>query len=162
MMTDEQQLEVTEAEQAAIATVAGRAFEFGVASASPLGDEALEDPVLHTYFLLFVFGAIEWLGDNMDTGAPLPYPHKLAAMAEALSQFGTTDRETVRGTVLMLHNAADEAALRIRAAGGDAIRRWHVDGDESATAVFDELRNDPDALPREVQAVQPGSTHTTH
>ena len=161
-MSDEQQLEVTEAEQAAIMSVSDRAFEFGIVNASPLGSEALEDPVLHTYFLLFVFGAVEWLGDNLDTGAPLPYPHKLAAMSDALSRFGTTDRETARGTVLMLQNAADDAALRIRAAGGDAVRRWHVNGDESAASAFAALRDDPDALPREVQAVRPGSTQTTH
>jgi hypothetical protein len=160
-MSDEQQIQLTEAEQKAIISVADRALEFGVASAQPLGSEALEDPVLQTYYLLFVFGAVEWLGDNMDTGAPLPYPHKLTAMADALSRFGTTDRETARGTVLMLHEAADDAALRVRAAGGDAVRRWHVDGDETATTIFSDMRDDPDMMPREVQAVKPGST-TTH
>jgi hypothetical protein len=161
-MTDQQQLEMTEAELAAITSVADRALTFGAASAEPLGVEALEDPVLHTYYLLYIFGAVEWLGDNMDTGAPLPYPHKLAAMADALGRFGTTDRETARGTVLMLHNAADDAALRVRAAGGDAVRRWHADGDESAISIFSEMRNDPEMLPREVQAVTPGSTPTSH
>ena len=137
-------------------------MEFGIACAEPVGRESLEDPVMHTYYLLFVFGAVEWLGDNMDAGAPLPYPHKLTAMAEALSRFGTTDRETVRGTVMMLHNAGDDAALRIRAVGGDAVRRWHAQGEAEAANTFAELRDDPEVMPREVERVTPGSTPTTH
>ena len=153
---------VTEAEAAAILAVASKAIEFGRACAAPLGEDALQDPVLNTYFLIFVFGAVEWLGDNMDADHPLSYPQKLASMAEALARFGTSDRETVRGTVLMVHEAADAPALRVRAAGGDAMRRWHRDGDQDALSVFVALRDEPNALPLVDEQGRPDQNRTTH
>lgn len=161
MDPQDQQATISEDEQQAIITVAERALEFGMGSARSLTPEDLEDPVLHTYYLLYVFGALEWLGDNLDPARPLPYPHKLAAMTEALGRFGTTDRESTRATVMMLHNAGDEAALRVRAAGAESAQRWHARGDAAALDEFAALRDDPDALPREVAAVRPDGP-TTH
>ena len=161
MDAQDQQETISEDEQQAIIAVAERTLEFGMGSASALTPEELEDPVLHTYFLLYVFGGLEWLGDHLDPAEPLPYPHKLAAMTEALGRFGTTDRESTRATVMMLHNAGDEAALRVRRAGAEAAERWHAQGDADALGAFAALRDDPDALPREVTAVRPDAP-TTH
>lgn len=153
---------VTPEQEQAILDLADRAFRFGADCARDLDESLFQDEVMHTYYLFFVYGGLEWLGDNIDPASPLALDAKMTAMSVALSGFQGGDRETARGTVMMLNRAADAPALRVRQAGHDAARLW-LDGDrEGAAGIFKALLDDPEALPRDVDPPGTSPTNTTH
>lgn len=107
---------------------------FGEAGAGHVGEVALNDPVIHIYFLLYVLGAIDWFGDQIATAEPLSDAEKNRAMAEALAAFQSANPEEIRETVVRLRSACGPAALRVLATGrrdaaqsklGDASKAEH-------------------------------------
>lgn len=162
MSESDERVEVSQEEKEAIIRLAQNTLQFGVDCASPIPAEVFDDPTLHTYYLFFVFGGMEWLGDHLDPDKPMRYQAKLAAMASALARFDDADRESVQGTVLMIHNATDEPAMRIRQAGRDAARLWHGDDKAAAEQVFKQLLDDPSNFPREVRPSGPPAGEQMH
>ncbi len=135
--------------QQTITAVYRLALQFGEQSAHHIGEGPFADPVLHTYFLLYILGAIDYLGDTPAEGLPLLSAEKLAAMAEALDAFGVASADEIRATVLMLDQAADAAARNIRGEGAAAAERWQ-EGDGEALQHFAELIKEPANFPAEV------------
>ena len=93
-----------------ITAVAGKALLFGEFSAKAVGADTFEDPVMHTYFLHYIFGAIEGLSVHGSLAAPLNEDGRVNAMGQALMTFEGSTREDVTGTLKMLFRARDEAA----------------------------------------------------
>lgn len=139
-----------EDDTALIARVAQRAYEFGVACARPVEPETFDDPVIHNYYLFFVFGSILWLGDNLRPTKPLDREQKLSALAQAMSFLEPGNKQKIRTLVLMVDKVDDVYAHNIMRAGADTIKRLIVDQDPGATTRFEELLQDPAAMPREI------------
>ncbi len=137
-----------------IVATARRALVFGEQNAGHAGPEPFEDPVMETYFLLYVLGALDHLSAHVPDADPLDHGEKLAALAHALDAFGTATSAEIRATVLMLDGAADEAALNIREAGAQAAKAWDNGANADATTRFRELMADPDNFPRNVERVR--------
>jgi hypothetical protein len=117
-----------------IAAVANQALLFGEFSAKAVGGETFEDPVMHTYFLHYIFGAVEGLSSHASLAAPLAEDGRVNAMGQALMSFEGASREDVMATLKMIYRARDEAALRVREEGRKAAEAW--DWGENRDAVF--------------------------
>lgn len=139
-----------DADTALIAKVAQRAYEFGVACARPVAPETFDDPVIHNYYLFFVFGAILWLGDNLRPEKPLDREQKLSALAQAMSFLEPGNKQKIRTLVLMVDKVDDIYAHNTMRAGADTVKRLIIDQDASAAGGFQALLDDPAALPREI------------
>jgi hypothetical protein len=139
----------------AIATAARQTLLFGEFSAKAAGAEHFEDPVMHTYFLHYVFGALESIGQHDSLPQKLDEDARVNAMGHALMTFEGSSREEVIGTLKMLYRASDDAALRIREEGRKAAEAWDLGANEEATRRFTELLADPDNFPRQVDPSPP-------
>ncbi len=160
MTTAESGTGLDEERQKAIKVVAQRTLVFGEFCAKHIGEEPFQDPVMHTYFLMYMMGAVDSLGADESHGYALSHDEKLAAMREALLAFGTADAQEVSATVRMLEQAADEPAIKIKTEGRDAAKAWHWGDNEDATRHFLDLMQDPANFPREVERQLGQSTDT--
>ena len=147
-----------------ITAVAGKALLFGEFSAKAVGADTFQDPVMHTYFLHYIFGAIEGLSVHGSLAAPLNEDGRVNAMGQALMRFEGTTREDVIATLKMIYRAQDEAALRVRSEGRAAAEAWDWGENRDAVLRFAELLKDRDTyFPSEVEASPPLTPSTdTH
>ena len=140
----------------AMQAVAHKALVFGELSAKAAGPETFDDPVMHTYFLHYVYGAVAGLSGHESVPADLTDEDRVNIMGQALMQFENATRDRVMGTLKMLYRAQDEAALRIQAAGREAAERWDWGNNEEALGHFAGLLENPDQnFPRDVEASPP-------
>ena len=86
------------ARQEAISKVAHQALLFGEFSAKAAGNETFEDPVMHTYFLHYIYGAINALAGHSELPATLGEDDIVNAMGRALMTFEGSNRQEVTGT----------------------------------------------------------------
>jgi len=135
----------------AIAIAAQQALLFGEFSAQAAGAEHFEDPVMHTYFLHYIFGALESIGQHESLPTQLQEEDRVNAMGHALMTFEGGSREEVLGTLKMLFRATDDAAIHIREEGRKAALEWNLGENAAATRRFSELMADENNFPREVQ-----------
>ena len=140
-----------------IVATARRALVFGEKTAEHTGPEPFEDPVMETYFLLYVLGALDHLSAHVPEDKPLDHGEKLAALAHALDAFGTSTSAEIRATVMMLDGAGDEPALKIRDEGARAAEAWADGANADAASRFRELMADPANFPRNVERTRRGS-----
>jgi len=138
------------ARQEAISKVAHQALLFGEFSAKAAGHDAFEDPVMHTYFLHYIFGAARALGSHSGLPVALGEDDVVNAMGRALMTFEGSSQQDVMGTLKMLYRAQDEAALRIQAEGQKAAESWAWGENRDAVFRFAELMKDETNFPREV------------
>jgi hypothetical protein len=142
-----------------IAAVANKALLFGEFSAKAVGGETFEDPVIHTYFLHYVFGALEALSSHPSLPAPLDEDGRVNAMGQALMSFEGATREDVMATLKMIYRARDEAALRVRDEGRRAAEAWDWGENRDAVYRFAELLADRETnFPAEVEPSPPLAT----
>lgn len=149
-MSNDNDLAPTAETATLIAKVADQAYQFGVACARPVDPEIFDDPVIHNYYLFFVFGAILWLGDNLRPAKPLDRQQKLSALAQAMSFLEPESKQKIRTFVLMVGQVDDVYAHNTMREGAEAFRRLTVDKDPEATHRFRELLEDPQNFPREI------------
>lgn len=135
---------------ALVQRIAERAYQFGVACASPVKPERFDDSVIHNYYLFFVFGAVLWLGDNLRPAEPLDRQQKLAALAQAMSFLEPGSKEKIRALVLMVDKADDVYAHNIMREGAATIKRLIIDQEPEATRRFSELLEDDKNFPRRI------------
>jgi hypothetical protein len=135
--------------------VVHKTLVFGELSAKAAGGEVFEDPVIHTYFLHYVFGAVMALGEHDSLTQALSEEERINAMGSALMTFEDATRENVMGTLKMIYQARDGAALDVQAEGRQAASHWDFGANGDATQRFAELLAEPDRLPREVEASPP-------
>jgi hypothetical protein len=141
---------------AAVSAVAQKALLFGEFSAKAAGAKNFEDPVMHTYFLQYIFGAIESLATHGVLAAPLEEDGRVNAMGQALMSFEGATREDVMATLKMIYRARDEAALRVREEGRKAAEAWDWGENRDAVFRFAELLRDRETyFPTEVEASPP-------
>lgn len=133
--------------------VTSKALVFGEKSAKNVPPEIFEDQVMHDYFLFFIYGAVDALGDDERLKEKLNAAEKQATMAEALAAFGTATEEQIVARVKLLERSADEAALAIKSAGREAATEWASGENDQATERFVALLEDPANFPREVEQV---------
>ncbi len=147
-----------------ISAVAHKALLFGEFSAKAVGSETFEDPVMHTYFLHYIFGAIEGLSTHGSLAAPLDEDGRVNAMGQALMSFEGATREDVMATLKMVYRAQDEAALHVRAEGRAAAEAWDWGENRDAAFRFAELLKDREThFPSEVDPSPPLTSPTdTH
>ena len=138
-----------------IRQVVHKTLVFGELSAKAAGGEVFEDPVIQTYFLHYVFGAVMALGEHDSLSRALSEEERVNAMGSALMTFDDATREDVMGTLMMICRARDDAALDVQAEGRQAAASWDFGANGEATRRFSELLADPDRLPREVEPSPP-------
>ena len=143
----------TDDRESVLRDVTSKALVFGEQSAKNVAPEIFDDPVMHNYFLFFIYGAIDALGNEDRLDDKLNLAEKQATMAEALAAFGTATQEQIVATVKLLERSADDAALAIKLAGHDAATAWAWGENEEATQRFVTLLEDPANFPREVEQV---------
>lgn len=141
--------------QETISLVARQALLFGEFSAKAAGDETFEDPVMHTYFLHYIFGAIDALGGHGSLPVQLEGGDRVNAMGQALMTFEGSTREDVMGTLKMLYRAKDAAATHVREEGRKAAEQWDWGQNRDAVFRFAELLKDESNFPREVESSPP-------
>lgn len=159
MVEDKANPSLEDEDLALIAQVAEQAFKFGVTCARPVDPDVFDDPVMHNYYLFYVFGAVLWLGDNMRPAKPLDRKQKLSALSQAMSFLEPDSKQKIRSLVLMVDKVEDVFAHNTMREGADAIKRLLVDDDESARLRFSELLKDPANFPQEIDPEADRSTH---
>ncbi len=153
MVPDDTQGGTSGSRAQAIGAVVEKTLVFGETSAQHVGVETFNDQIMHTYFLFFIYGALDALSATEELGVILTDAEKASAMSEALLSFGTTSNEQIIATIRMLQRAHDDAALKIKQSGADAAREWKWGTNEAATRRFLELMDDPENFPREVAPI---------
>ncbi|MCZ6559397.1 MAG: hypothetical protein O6931_00715 [Gammaproteobacteria bacterium] len=153
MVSEDNAPGATDDRESVLRDVTSKALVFGEQSAKNIAPEIFSDPVMHNYFLFFIYGAIDALGDHDRLDEKLNMAEKQATMAEALAAFGTATQEQIVATVKLLERSADEAAIAIKLAGHDAATAWAWGENEEATQRFVSLLEDPANFPREVEQV---------
>ena len=153
MVSKDKSHEPTNDRESVLRNVTSQALVFGEKSAKNLPPDVFADPIMHTYFLFFIYGAVDALGDDEDLQEKLNAAEKQATMAEALAAFGTATEEQIVATVMLLERSADDAALAIKRAGWKAATDWAGGENEEATGRFVVLLEDPANFPREVEQV---------
>ena len=143
------------ARQEAISKVAHQALLFGEFSAKAVGHDTFEDPVMHTYFLHYMYGAAKALAGHAGLGLTLSEDDIVNAMGRALMTFEGTTRQDVMATLKMLYRARDEAALSIQSEGLKAAELWDWGENRDAVLHFAELMTDEANFPREVPPSPP-------
>ncbi|KPK58232.1 MAG: hypothetical protein PVG57_06470 [Gammaproteobacteria bacterium] len=151
MVSGQHTADTESARQETISLVAQKALLFGEFSAKAAGHQTFEDPVMHTYFLHYVFGAIKALAGHSELSARLSEDDTVNAMGIALMSFENSSREEVLSTLKMLYRAKDEAAVRIQEEGRQAAEAWNWGENRDAVFRFVELMRDPANFPREVE-----------
>ena len=139
--------------QSVLREVISKALVFGEKSAKNVPPEIFEDLVMHDYFLFFIYGAVDALGDDERLDEKLTADEKQATMAETMAAFGTATGEQIVATVKLLERAADDAALAIKSAGREAATDWAWGENDQATERFVALLEDPANFPREIEQV---------
>lgn len=152
MVSGQETADTESARQETISVVAHKALLFGEFSAKAAGHQTFEDPVMHTYFLHYIFGAIKALAGRSELPVRLTEDDTVNAMGTALMSFETSTREDVVGTLKMLYRAQDEAAIRIQDEGRKAAEAWDWGENRDAVFRFLELIRDPSNFPREVES----------
>jgi hypothetical protein len=155
MVSGQDTTDTGETRNETISLVSHKALLFGELSAKAAGTEAFDDPIMHTYFLHYIYGAIESLAKHPDLPEQLDDEGRVNAMGHALMTFEDTTREDVMGTLKMLHRATDEPALKIRAEGGKAAESWDWGANNDAVFRFAELMKDKGNFPDEVESSAP-------
>lgn len=155
MVSGQDTTDTGETRNETISLVSHKALLFGEFSAKAAGTEAFDDPIMHTYFLHYIYGAIESLAKHPDLPEQLDDEGRVNAMGHALMTFEDTTREDVMGTLKMLHRATDEPALKIRAEGCKAAESWDWGANNDAVFRFAELMKDKGNFPGEVEASAP-------
>ncbi len=159
-MTNQPAKPTTEQDDLAlIARIAEQAFQFGVACARPVDPDVFDDPVMHNYYLFYVFGAVLWLGDNMRPDRPLDRQQKLSALSQAMGFLEPDSKQKIRSLVLMVDKVEDDFAHDTMREGANAVKRLLVDKDENASLRFSELLRDPANFPR---TIDPDSSPAEH
>jgi hypothetical protein len=147
------------ADAESITAVANKALLFGEFSAKAAGPDTFEDPVMHTYFLHYVFGAVEGLATHASLPAPLGEDGRVNAMGHALMTFEGATREDVMATLKMIYRARDEAALRVREEGRKAAEAWDWGENRAAVSRFAEMLGERETyFPVEVEPSPPLAT----
>lgn len=141
--------------QEEIQRVIHKTLVFGELSAKAAGGETFEDPVIQTYFLHYLFGAVMALGEHGSLSEALSEEERVNAMGSALMTFEDATREDVMGTLKMIYRAQDAAALDVQAEGRKAATAWDFGSFEGPTNRFAELLAEPGRLPREVEPSPP-------
>lgn len=142
--------DIPEDDTALVSRIAERAYQFGVACATPVDPDTFDDSVMHNYYLFFIFGAILWLGDNLRPARPLDRDQKLTALAQAMSFLEPDSKEKIRALVMMVDNVDDIYAHDIMREGADAVKRLVIDKDATAVESFRELLKDESRFPRRI------------
>lgn len=142
--------DTNEGDTALISKISERAYQFGVACAKPVDPKRFDDPVIHNYYLFFIFGAILWLGDNLRPARPLDREQKLTALAQAMSFLEPGSKEKIRALVLMVDKVDDVYAHNIMREGAETVKRLIIDQDAQATERFSELLADAEKVPRTI------------
>ena len=150
MVTDEYPGSTGKDRSATIDTVVGKILVFGETSAGHVGAETFDDPVMHTYFLLYVFGALDTLAEADELDIRLTDDEKTAVMTDALLAFGSSSDAQVAATIRMLQRAQDQPALKMKKRGADAAREWQWGTNEAATRRFLEMLDDRSLFPENV------------
>ena len=158
MVSGQDTTDTGEARSEAISIVSHKALLFGEFSAKAAGTEAFDEPIMHTYFLHYIYGAIESLAKHAELPEQLDDEDCVNAMGHVLMSFEDTTREDVMGTLKMLHRATDEPALMIRAEGRKAVESWDWGANNDAVFHFVELMKDKENFPDEVEASTPLET----
>lgn len=161
MVSGQDPTDTGSARNEAIAKVSHKALLFGEFSAKAAPSDTFEDPIMHTYFLHFIYGAIESLGQHPELPEQLDEEARVNAMGMALMTFEETTREDVMGTLKMLYRATDEPALKIRDEGRKAAADWGWGDNTDATLRFAELMKDESNFPKEVEDSPPLPTPST-
>ncbi len=151
MVSGQQPADTESARQETISLVAHKALLFGEFSAKAAGHQTFEDPVMHTYFLHYIFGAIRALAGHPELALRLIEDDTVNAMGTALMSFEDSSREDVLSTLKMLYRAKDEAAIRIQEEGRQAAEAWNWGENRDAVFRFVELMRDPANFPQEVE-----------
>jgi hypothetical protein len=138
-----------------IRRVIHKTLVFGELSAKQAGGETFEDPVIQTYFLHYLFGAVMALGEHGSLSSALSEEERVNAMGSALMTFEDATREDVMATLKMIYRAQDKAALDVQAEGRKAATAWDFGAVEEPTGRFAELLAEPGRLPREVDPSPP-------
>lgn len=155
MVSGQDTTDTDEGRNEAIAAVSHKALVFGEFSAKAAGAGVFEDPVMHTYFLQYIFGAIEALARHPEIGRELDEDDCVNAMGQALMSFEDTTREDVMGTLKMIYRARDDAALKIREEGRKAAEAWNWGENRDAAFRFVELMKDDSNFPGDVESSPP-------
>ena len=153
MVSEDKSHDTTDDRESVLRHVTSKALIFGEKSAKNIPPEVFADPVMHNYFLFFIYGAMDALGDDESLNEKLNSAEKQATMAEALAAFGTATEEQIVATVKLLERSADDAALAIKSAGREAAIDWAWGENDEATGRFGDLLEDPANFPREVEQV---------
>ncbi len=153
MVSEEKSHDRADDRESVLRDVTSKALVFGEKSAINVPQDVFADPVMHDYFLFFIYGAVDALGDDEGLDEKLNAAEKQATMAEALAAFGTATEEQIVATVKLLERSADDAALAIKRAGREAATDWARGKNEEATGRFVVLLEDPANFPREVEQV---------
>ncbi len=141
--------------QETITKVAYQTLLFGEFSAKAAGQDTFEDPVMHTYFLHYIFGAANALARHHSLPTALDRDDVINAMGRALLTFDGSTREDVLRTLKMLYRAQDEAALHVQEQGREAAESWDWGENHDAAFRFAELMKDESNFPREVPPSPP-------
>lgn len=144
------------AEAEAISALAHQALLFGEFSAKAVGAGTFDDPVMHTYFLHYIFGALEALATHPSLPGPVGEDGRVNAMGQALMSFEGATRDDVMATLKMIYRARDEAALRVREEGRKAAADWDWGENREAVFRFAEMVKDRETyFPAEVEPSPP-------
>ena len=153
MVSEEKSHGTADDRESVLRDVTSKALVFGEKSAINVPQDVFADPVMHDYFLFFIYGAVDALGDDEGLDEKLNAAEKQATMAEALAAFGTATEEQIVARVKLLERSADDAALAIKSAGREAATEWASGENDQATERFVALLEDPANFPREVEQV---------
>ncbi|MCH9025514.1 MAG: hypothetical protein IIA05_00160 [Proteobacteria bacterium] len=153
MVSKDKMHDAADDRESVLREVTSKALVFGEKSAKNVPPEIFSDLVMHDYFLFFIYGAVDALGDDESLKEKLTAAEKLATMAETMVAFGTATEEQIVATVKLLDRAVDDAALTIKSAGREAAIDWAWGENEQATERFAALLEDPTNFPREVEQV---------
>ncbi|MGD8379238.1 MAG: hypothetical protein PVJ40_03295 [Gammaproteobacteria bacterium] len=143
-----------EVRKAHIERVARLIFQFGADSAHFTGQDMLNQPEVNTYFLLYLYGAADGLGEVLDDEIKLDAEGKALALGEALRMHGGAEETHIRGTVKMLASAHDDPALAMKAEGHDTAVRWFETKSTEGADHFNAIIGDGERFPRQVEQVR--------
>ena len=130
--------------------IADAAFAFGAESAKSIDPAIFDDPIMHNYFLFYIYGAVDWLGTHWQEQCVIDEQEKLDAMTQALLIMEPDKQETAQSFSLLAQKSDDKHASDIKNAGAQAIQDWLIDPDGNAAMRFSELLKLPDKFPRTV------------
>lgn len=162
MVSGQDQADTADPRNQAIAMACHQALLFGEFTAKAAGSETFDDDAMQTYFLHYVFGALEAIGAHPNLPQTLEEEDRVNAMGRALMSFEGSTREDVMGTLKMIFRAQDDAALKIREEGRKAAEAWDWGQNRDAVYRFSELMADESNFPRTVETSPPLASSSWH